>query len=322
MRFITLILFLSLFVASTGQTIAQNENGNGNINNNNKEENKEENKDIEYEDWDIDYWDITPSLEIEIPTIELQFGPTTPKYHEDVFTGSLRKLGIAEIRLGHSEFKKMTGGIIKYEFSYLFLGNISDEYISGDIANGMTTVNAWRFGFSESKGYGYRFGDFSSLVFYNTNGMGWTKLDFNYRHSGLVEEQNLTPSYASYSKASDLFGDQFRFGDQFEGGVRLRLFDLVAVNAAYEKVIVFPRHMFWYWALGEVVEGAGHGIINGFVRSVLSSKPYVVPVVNFILQNGFSYGLYQLRTKNMNWPTETVPPFEYEIFKIGVTFTL
>jgi hypothetical protein len=49
-------------------------------------------------------------------------------------------------------------------------------------------------------------------------------------------------------------------------------------------------------------------------------SPAAAPIVNFVLKNGLSYGMYQLRKEKMNYPFESEAPILNDTFKIGVTF--
>lgn len=264
--------------------------------------------------WDYKFWAPKVKLEYESPTIELIYGvKTTPKYHKDAFGGSFEDNYSVEFRLGHTDVIKLKSdeNIVKYEYDYFFLANYSEDFGEKKENTDKVKFDAWRFGFSWSEGYGYKFSDFSGLILYHTEGMDWTKFDFD-----------KNPNNQVLDPALDVYGDEFRFGDHFEAGVKLRPIKNLAINAGYEQVLVFQRHMFWYWTLSELIEVASQGILDGFIKEIGKSSPYATPVVNFILKNALSYGIYELRSKNMNWPTETAAPIRLESFKVGVTFML
>jgi hypothetical protein len=75
--------------------------------------------------------------------------------------------------------------------------------------------------------------------------------------------------------------------------------------------------MFWYSALSSIIEVASHSILDEFIDEVREFSPEITPIINFILKSGLSYGLYELRRDNMNWPIETEAPFVMENFKVG-----
>ena len=267
--------------------------------------------DDDFWDWDFDFFDKDKAVERHKPTVELQYGFTNPTYHKDVFSGKFSKNFEIDLRLGFSDLYSAAEDpdILDYSFKYFYLKNISADFGSVDKKQDEVEVQAWRFGFSTSDGYGYRLGDHGNILLYHDNGIGWTKLDFKDTVVNQLDQQAL-----------DLFGDAIRFGDNFEGGIKVRIIKPLALNMSYERSLVYPRHMFWYWVASGLIEEAGHGMISYFVGEILESSPEVAPVVNFVLKNSLSYGFYELRKKRMNWPIETVPPMMFDGFKIGITF--
>jgi hypothetical protein len=118
-----------------------------------------------------------------------------------------------------------------------------------------------------------------------------------------------------------LFNDSFRFGTMTEGGIRIRFIPLISVNAGYERAIVFPRHLFWKHVGSMAIEWAGIGAIDFFVREVMDESPAAGPIISFILKNGLSYGMYQLRREKMNWPFDSAEPLTLDTWRFGLTFT-
>ncbi len=282
--------------------------------------------------WDFD-WPMRPrikvidpdidwksSLKFERPTIDFAVGYSKLSIHPDVFDGKFANTYNMEIRLGYTDISENIFGarILKNESSYLFLGNASDELIENkDIKEGDLTSKTWRFGISWSEGYGYRIGGETDISFYNMKSLVWTKVDFVNKFS-VYSHQTLEDS--TRLNRLDLFDGVFRFGKSFEGGVRVKLFNPVTISASYEQALVFPRHMFWYWVGSETIEIIAEAALDNFVNAVFRASPYAGPIVDALLKNGLSYGLYQLYKKNMNWPFDTDAPLMYENFRISLGF--
>jgi len=131
-----------------------------------------------------------------------------------------------------------------------------------------------------------------------------------------------TPLNADDKNTTDLFNKTFRFGSSTEGGIKFQLLKDISIDAGYQRSLIFPRHVFWAWVGSEVVEVAGHWALDRFINEVMRSSPYAGPVVNFVLKNALSYGIYQLRHNEMNWPFNTAAPLSYDQFKFGITFIL
>jgi opacity protein-like surface antigen len=257
--------------------------------------------------WNFNFYNVSNRFEKSKPTIEFLYGSTKPFYHEDVFSGDFKDVNNMEIRLGNTNINQIdTGGyIIDYEYEYFYLANVMSSGSSENTKD--IRAEAWRFGFAKSNGYGYKFGEHSSVNLYNTTGLGWTKLNFKD-----------TAKTRTDKEALDVFGDAFRFGSNYEAGVMVRVYDPLALNVSYERAVVFPRTLFLNWFLGFIIEKAASGILTEFTEKIGQSSAYAMPVVNFVLQNGLSYGMYKLREKYMNWPFNTAPPFVYDNFKVGV----
>jgi hypothetical protein len=110
-----------------------------------------------------------------------------------------------------------------------------------------------------------------------------------------------------------------RFGTRNGAVVRFHILPLLAIDASYERSVVYRRHKFWEWLGGVIVQGSGDWLLDRFVDRILRSTPEAVPVVNFVLKNALSYGVYELRKKNGNWPFESEAPISNDTFMVGVT---
>lgn len=275
-----------------------------------KEEEKEEKSDFRF-DWK-DVWEPDNAIEMHVPTIEINSGVSMPSLHEDVFSGNFSDVNNIGIKLGFSDYleNEHSESIFEYKYSFFMLNHYLSGITTDEASHPDLEVNAWQFGFGSRDGYGYKLGDYANVVLYHAGGLTWTKLDFQDTAIIAAEQGEL-----------NRFGDAFRFGERFEGGVGIRFSKNIGINAGYERSIVFQRHLFWKWLYSEVVAGLAQGGMSLMINAIEKSSPNLVPVVNFILRNAMSYGIYELRSKDMNWPAETAPPFMFDSFKLGVTFT-
>ncbi len=171
----------------------------------------------------------------------------------------------------------------------------------------------WRFGVGWSSGYGYKLGESSAIIPYYTSTLNWSNIDFTY-----PEKYNFLYPIRILIRLN-LYDESFRFGTSSEGGVRVKVIDNLMLDAGYERSIVFQRHLFWKWAGSALIEAAAQGLLDGFINKIFKSSPAAGPVVNFLLKNALSYGLYELRQDQMNWPFPSEAPIAYDQFKFGVT---
>jgi hypothetical protein len=118
----------------------------------------------------------------------------------------------------------------------------------------------------------------------------------------------------------DRFGDSFRFGTKFEGGVRMMLGTHVELGAGYERSLIFPRWLFWKWAGSELLESAVLGMVDEFVDEIRERTPVAAPIVSFVLKNGVSYFVYELRKEDMNYPFTTEDPILSDSYTFSLAF--
>ncbi len=272
---------------------------------------------------DDDFWD-DDWLDLDIfesddhytkksyPTIEFQWGFSKPLTHNDLLSQKFLDAGAMDFRIGHTKKKirEKYENIVEIDFDFLFLGRITKDLATSDEeTNDKVELNAWRFGISSLDGYAYKLGGTGELLLYHSKGMVWTKSEFS---SDAPSEQLID--------MQNTYDDVFRFGNCFEGGIKYQIVEPIAVNIGFERTIVYPRHLFWYWAGSELIEAVGHGLVSGFVDEVMKSSPIAAPIVYFVLQNAISYGSFELRKKYMNWPFKTAMPLLIDNYKVGVSF--
>ncbi|MBE2189661.1 MAG: hypothetical protein KGZ71_02845 [Desulfobulbaceae bacterium] len=247
----------------------------------------------------------------EHPTFALNYGIVTPFYHEDAVTDDFAILNSINVQFGISyidEMSKLNSSVFKHENNMLAVSYYSQDLGSKtEIADGIRT-SAWSFGLQRNSGYGI--GKSSQKLFFNSiSGITWTSLDFEDKTSDTIQQTNL-----------DVFGSQLRFGNMFEASMTFYPIENVGLNVGYERAMVYPRHMFWYWAASGIIQGAAQGLTGWFSKAVIEKSPVAGAIMYFVLENAVNYGFFELRKKNMNWPLETVPPFMYDSFKVGLTF--
>jgi hypothetical protein len=297
-----------------------------------QEEDSTQNEDTwDNEDWDNGNWDFGKNhkdfewMDFQFhgrPSIETSYG--LPKLAIKSFNTDFIKPGAAELRLGYSTLREYEDYIIKYRNRFVFLGNFSKDLSKTTNNSAKLNAEIWRFGVGWLEGYGYQIGR-SAIIPYTSNSFVWTRIKSNdyyvvdpassfmpLKKVGLNENE---------AKTLDLFNDAFRFGTMTEGGIRIQFIPLISVNAGYERAIVFPRHLFWKHVGSMAIEWAGIGAIDFFVNEIMDDSPAAGPIISFILKNGLSYGIYQLRREKMNWPFDSAEPLTIDTWRFGLTFT-
>jgi hypothetical protein len=243
------------------------------------------------------------------PTLSIYYGGTNSSH--DGFTQDFARSGYLQLKIGGStvKTKDMIANIVSYKYEFLEVATFAPRLTSLPSANEVV-IEDWRFGGAIERGLGYGNPSAFSILLYNGNGWNWSRI--------AVPHQSLTPGD---SNILDLYKDAYRFGMLAEGGVKLRLSSLFMIDGAYERSMVFPRHLFMKWVGSVLLEGAFQWGVDEFVDNVLESSPGAAPIVNFVLKNGVSYAMYELRKKQMYWPFSSDPALLNDTWKIGVSMT-
>jgi hypothetical protein len=247
----------------------------------------------------------------EKPYIEINNGIS--KLSLDGFNSKFSNAGLFELKLGSAtQFKSRYGkNVLKYLNSYVFIGKISSSLDYTNKLSGSLPFDMWRFGAGKKEGYGLKMGSVS-LTPFTSNSVTWTYTDMK--------------SFPDASMSDDIFAlgkfnKATRFGTQAEGGLIFNISPLISIQANYERQAIFPRTLFWKYLGSAVIEEGGMQILDGFVSRILKNEPVAGVIVNFILKNAYSYGMYELRKTKMNWPFDTEAPLMHESFKFGLSFT-
>ncbi|MFA3782249.1 hypothetical protein ABRY23_04210 [Melioribacteraceae bacterium 4301-Me] len=183
-------------------------------------------------------------------------------------------------------------------------------------------ANLLRLGVAKRDGFGYKLNTVTVLPYHQT-GFIWSQFDFKNYPTYLTNYEKNNSSFGPINDIQilDRYNKQTRFGTLAESGIRLDLQSSISFNIAYETSIIFSRHLFWKYSASYLLESIGSQSLDYFINRILETSPHVVPIVNFVLKNAYSYGWYLLKKDKMNWPFDTDSPIAVEFFKVGITFT-
>ena len=247
------------------------------------------------------------------PSIDISYGFANAKLKDSGI--DFERNGIIDLKLGYKYTAQYRhGNIVRFRNSYVHGSLISPQI---DLKSNDLEAETWRFGIGSATGYGYKLGRKSSVVFHNSNSLTWTRYDGNY--SGFSYD---SAAYNEIFQKLEPFSESFRFGTGTEAGILIPIWGILGFQMQYDRTLVFPRHMFWMWLGSAAIEFTAQSAIDLFIIAILKSTPEAVPIVDFILKNGLSYGIYELRREKMNWPFNSEKPLLFDSFKLGFTFTL
>jgi hypothetical protein len=246
------------------------------------------------------------------PTIDLSYG-ISQLYLKNSGISFIRQ-GLAEVRLGYTYERKYRHGnnITKYVNRFIYGGFNANNLDIKSTDN--SDLKTWKFGIGNSSGYGYQVWDHSSIILYNSGSIGWTRYD-----NGIMDPFPGEGSSSFYENTRD-FNRTFRFGTGMQAGIIIPIQGIINIHVQFDRTLVFPRHLVWKNIGSAIIEAIGQSAADGFVHAIFKSSPSAAPIVNFILKNGLSFAMYELRREKMNWPFTSASPLVYDSFKAGFSF--
>lgn len=173
-----------------------------------------------------------------------------------------------------------------------------------------TSMNVYSFGFIDESGYGYKLGEGSALKFLVGKNAIWSSVD--------PLSFDATINSDARQAVRDVTG-AIRFGATMNPTVEFQIVKPLSLRASYTWTQIYPRHMFWYWAGSEIIEGIADGIVMASVKAFGKASPASLPIMNFVLRNAVAYGFKTLRKNQMNWPFDTAAPMNITGWNVGVS---
>ncbi|TAL70055.1 MAG: hypothetical protein EPN82_05435 [Bacteroidetes bacterium] len=257
--------------------------------------------------------DSLAALSNEYPTIELDYGMGIPRFKNDYIDKNFTDISVAELKLGFTKKRVdlYNQFAMSYKFTYFLIGTITSDWTSEDKIGDNLNSNVWRLGLGMSRGYGYNISEGTYFVLFNSGNIFWSKVEFKDKDAATSITKDILKTYDN---------GNFRFCQSYESGFKFQMFYPLSIGASYEKIIVYPRLMTWYWLGSQILTGIGQSTIEYFTHKVAKASPGAGSIVHFILINAYNYGAYELRKKYMNWPYQTASPLMYDNWKVGLTF--
>ncbi|MFP4367988.1 MAG: hypothetical protein ACLFR2_00250 [Candidatus Kapaibacterium sp.] len=265
--------------------------------------------------WDMEFWEPDLVIKFDRPVIELNYAITQNDIYEN-FGSKFSEDGLAEIRLGFKDKYQLDtlNPIFKFNFGGLLLSNITNKMAVESADNREIKVDMWRLGFFSNDGFGYGVRSSVALNLYHGGSIFWTSFDYK----GLPDGSLTTPADSADKLRLERYSEGIRYADSFEAGMNIVIANSVSINAAYERGVLYERYIFWYWAGNVLIEEIAHALTDSFINEIRKASPMAVPVVNFVLKNALSYGIYELKKSKMNWPFNSASPYMINNFKLGV----
>jgi hypothetical protein len=261
---------------------------------------------LEFEDDD----EVVPmelSFSMRHPFVEALVGQSMWSYKEvSDFENSLA----VGANLGFSDTRRMKNSSILHENQNSFY---LQYLMAGDATQTTYAMESWRFGFNTTESYGYGFKDEGNSGFY----LGNAKAPLSW----FTVSVDSAPNQGVITTGLEHYEGSLRFGESATALIGVRVSDPVSLNVGFEWAQIYERHLFWYWAMSQVIEGAADGLASWFVRAVGKNSSTALPIMHFILRNGVAMGFKALRMEQMNWPFETEAPINIMTYRVGINVT-
>ena len=266
---------------------------------------------------------LTKKLDLKLPFMkkeqkpQLSFFTGFANFSRNDLEGAMSPIQMYGASVGTNSIIRPTKerNIIEQEYSgFTFLVGGATEVVhyANSMLGSKNAINTTQFGFEQTSGYGYDLGSDIDLMLLVSDYATWTS----------IRPQTFSDQFTQDNwQRIDDFSGSLRYGSTMAPTVEVKAGDHFSVKASYSWTQVLPRHMFWYWAGSEMIEGIAariaETVINGFGDKEISSKL----IMHFVLQNAVAYGFKELRRKNMNWPFDTVAPMNITSWNIGLSYT-
>jgi hypothetical protein len=227
--------------------------------------------------------------------------------HKD-FTGDLPTAGVFGFKLGFREVKQFKSWGKKLDERFLLGYYASSTVPPGKSGTGELYGEWWRVGTGQRSGYGWEIGK-QALIPYH-------QYSFNYTEMQFKNMASLTP--ADTALMSRVMG-KGRLSMSTEGGVTMELFSSLSASAGYEATVVYTRLVFPEWVCSYLLLGSSVVIISSFAEEIVSSSPFLGPILYFVFRNAVAYGFFYAFRNQMNWPFPSETPFMTHTFKIDLS---
>ncbi len=247
----------------------------------------------------------------DLPTIELSYGVSKMDLYS--IDNSFSDVGQLELRLGYSFQNRSFYGknTLKFVKDFAFLSYNSTNLAPKTLRDNNLASEMWQFGVGSKEGYGIDLGAIK-FVPYTSSALVWSRLN---------SQDHLMSSYQNDIDKINRFNESFRFGTSFESGLDLQLSRMFSIQTQLNRTIVFERHLFGKHMVSLLIEAAGSFLLETFTDNVLENDPIAGTIVTFLLKSGYSFGMYQLRARDMYWPYASEAPLDYISLRFGTSFT-
>ncbi|MCL2039999.1 MAG: hypothetical protein FWG85_06185 [Bacteroidetes bacterium] len=188
--------------------------------------------------------------------------------------------------------------------------------LDGSDTSAHNLIGLYVIGPIDLEGAGYKFANNVSLKLLTGRNITWYAPRIS---KPRLDSLALVDELANYPDIR-VFGSSVRFGERYQSEISFQFMKNVSVYCGANRLVVFPRTLFWKWAGSEILYSIGDGALSYFTNKIKTSSPYAYPVVDFILKTGLYYGISELQRSKMNFPFNTAPALLIDQYRAGIQF--
>lgn len=240
------------------------------------------------------------------PIIEGSYGYGL--FDHKLFNADLPAAGVLGMKIGFREIRPFKSWGVKLDERFITGGYAKSTVPPGKKGSGGMDGEWWRVGPGQRSGYGWAIGHQSVIPYHQ---YAFTYLEPKFTNAGSLGSEDS----ALVARA---MGDG-RLSMSTEGGATVELFSSLSASAGYEASIIYTRLVFPQWICSYLLLGSSVAIMSTFAEQIVSTSPFLGPILYFVLRNAVAYGFFYLFRSDMNWPFPSETPFMTHTFKIDVS---
>jgi hypothetical protein len=201
--------------------------------------------------------------------------------------------------------------VFKHQSEFAFISNISADFKNLKITSNGLYSDSWRFGFGLQDGFGYDFINNKRLYLNHLSSISWIRADVGG-----------SPKDGSDSIFIKRFDEKFKFGTTYSGGIRYQLYSVINLEMGYEHAIYFSDFEYDSWLgawLFDLVLQRSPDLYEPELKQYFETY---YPIAKFVYKNLVSFIAFELRRNNQHFPFKSEKSFNYDCFKVGVSFVM
>ena len=244
------------------------------------------------------------------PTLMLLYGYSGLSFAGNTFSTDIAPVYPLEFIYGFTRFDERldVDGIIRYDSEFAFLRNVSSHLKPDNVTPEGITTDAWEFGIGITDGFGYLPGG-RKLILYHSGAWKWSRIDVEF-----------LPAIPEDRRRMARYDEEYRFGTFWRGGIRAEIASPLYLDVGYEHTVISPDFHFLKFTGSWLIENISQRWVDFVEMELIEVHGENWPWFNWIVKNGLSFALYELRRNNVYWPFESREPLNYDSFRVGFTF--